>query len=660
MVNLNYTNETATVSRGRTYLHTHFSWARDYYGVTGRSMSILQDGTIVGCGKVNNNNQSGVTRRSLNGNVIWAWRQNNNDCYAFWADETTNDCFIGNDSGQVWSLNLETGEENWGPVDIGNACRCINGYEGDSYIFAVENGGSIKKLSKTDGSDLGLTSPTATAEQYCLAADDTYFYAAENSNTTLYRCTKATGAIDSQCSLDSNARGVYIDGNYVYIGTDAGWEKWDAALTTTNYPDEGREWSKSDGGTPYHIESVNDNLIAGGGVVRQKSDGRYVGDLRNQSGLKQYLDGTWITGHSKHGWERFRKEENRVWQGRYRYPHVPVDVTNDTYIPVWENNYIRVRDRETGNDVWYIDISDANHDYYFSNVVEIDDNKNLFASIVPGGRIDAYDAGGKDLFTFNFSNDDVVTRMIGDGSGGIYYGSKYGDVGHIDNTGTQTYSVNHFSGPVHNMDLIDGTLYACGWKEVNAIDPANGTANWTYTDSDWVFDATVNGDNGDVYVAVDDNYVRRVNGTDGTFVEQHEVKPRKEDSWNCAMAIDWEEGFFYIGGVDGYVRKCSDEMVYGWQHADNGGCITSMQVADGEVAYVNSDSSSRITRDWPIYVAEKKSHVTITTADGSDIFYNGVLMDRFRGGTKQKEFILNAGDVLSSRDSFYINGILIE
>jgi hypothetical protein len=675
MERINVDNKSRSFSVGDgNYLRRGFSNRHFRCGAGYRAIEVVSDGTILTAGRRDNNSETMVVRWTITGVPVWTWRNSNDLTRTMAVDETRGEVYFVMRNGDAFCLDLNTGETIWGPVNLGAITpRLIRHTEGKDHFYVSLNSNATPplKISKIDGTDLGFTA-IAGAQDYSIATYGNYVYFGWNGDTnndqTIYRIDQDTDSIVNQSTILNNFGAMVVDDSGVYFNA-GGVQKW---------PHDLDEYYKSYGGSGEgggdEWWTTEHTIISDNGRIYRKSDGNSIRRIKSRHVTQPYIDGeTYLTGDRSDGWRR-----RNLWTGDFINDYVGTDsprakISESGNFSVARTDEIRIYNRDGNNRTWriYDEVVNTGAPYVGTETtgIGIVDGDLLFQSLVPGGRIVCYNRDGAKLWTYTPAND-VPVDMVSDNNGGIYVGGLTGTVYHIDNTGTETFAVDQFDGPVMGLEYDGSSIYAGGWKNVKRLSAVDGSQVWNYTTENLVKDITVHTPSGNVYVGLDDVKVALVDGGNGQFIQNYDVPSNYDDrdeghDVNHANAIKWYDGFLFIGGSDGYVRKCTDELVCAWKYNenDNQRNITSLDV-NKDAILTTGYNGTREYLNIPAFVADKKMRVRVFARIADRIFVNGERLNRLSRTdyieSREYEFYLSAGDVLAAYDDVSISGIELE
>jgi hypothetical protein len=600
---------------------------------------------------------------------MWAYEHSNNEMEWVETDEADHRAYVSVNDGTISCLNLGTGEEIWTKVAYfaGNAERLS---PSSNYVFGTGSNSAdgLVKFDKTDGTvlDSAYTGTTDTVNYRSVATyNEKVYYCIGN---TIYRRDAETFSIDAQATLDNNGSYIYVDSTGVYVQA-SGIEKWDTGLTT-------RSWVQNSG-NPEYIERYGDALYTQDGMYNATS-GRRVNTNGNIYGV--YPDGSYFGRDANDGWGRIDNGTLLRLQGKTRSVECLYEIGPNGQYLATQDNRLREYHSETGQTNRYDGDAFASDNGGGGQigrerplVYTHGENDDLFVCVTPGAMIYKYAREGNIEWTHTLT-DETAVRMIPDGDGGVFIGSSEGNVIHLDSTGSVVWSVNQFPSPVNRMIEANGLLYLSTKTEVRAVSKLDGVDVWTYDTGthNWVYDITAD-DSGNIFVACEDREFKELDS--GSLVNTYEFSHFDYRDVAVPTAIDYHDGFFFVGDTNGRVWKMSDTFVGGWHWDYQGNLQTVWNVcATDNYVFVNdSQRGQRSVYNIPVYVAKKKCRVHLVTRVPSDIFHNGYHMDSLEdtnasyGGNypdhyvnREYEFTLAPGDTLSSREAFWVTGIELE
>jgi hypothetical protein len=674
MERINVDNKSRSFSTGDgNYLRADAGNRHFQVGAGYRAMEVVSDGTIVTAGRRDNNSETMVARWTISGTAVWTWRNSNTQTRTMEVDESRGELYFVMQNGDAFCLDLNTGETIWGPVSLGAITPgLVESTEGKDHFYVTLNGsGTPLKISKIDGSDLGF-SAILGCQQYSVDTYGNYVYFGWNGDTnndpTIYRVDQDTDSIANQATILNNFGAMVVDDSGVYFNA-GGVQKW---------PHDLDEYYKSYGGSGEgggdEWFTTEHSIISDNGKIYRKQDGNSIRRTSSRHVSCPYIDGeTIITGDRASGWRR-----TELWSHNRIHDYVRCDspvatISESGEIPYVSNDEIRVRNRDGNNRTWriYDEMVNPGAPYTETETTRVGlvDGDLLFQSIAPGGRIVSYNRQGTKRWEYKPTSD-VPVRMVSDDNGGIYFGGVTGTVYHVDSTGTETFAVGQFDGPVLGLEYDGSSIYAAGWKNVKRLSAVDGTQVWDYTDENLIKDITVHTPSGNVYVGLDSTQVAVLDGGNGQFIQHYDVPSNKDDRDEGrylvqANAIKWYDGFMYIGGTDGYVRKCTDELVCAWKYDESNyqRMICSIDVNSDSIV-TSGYEGTRSYINIPAFVADKKMRVRVFARIADRIFVNGERLNRLSRTdyieSREYEFYLSEGDCLAAYDDVSISGIELE
>jgi hypothetical protein len=667
MPEINVDNGVVSHADANQYINNRINHNHHRYGASDRCVYPLSDGSIITQGKRNNNGQTALVRWTLNGHCVWVWQNTDNDCYSIEVDEQRREVYVNVRNGNNYAVDLDTGETLWGPVSY-SAGRVDNmaHVPGKDFIYAYINDNTLRKFRKSDGSDVPISYPFANnVRTYALYAHGDYLYYGDDGTADrdpkIYKLRLSDDTVVADSLIDSNPNRIAVDESGVYFEA-GGLRKWTLDFADEVYrTDHGmnRDWY-IDGD---FLPDYNNNVYL-------KSSGKKISQVDSHHSFSPMYDGeTYVVGDRTNGWFRFPYTQRSKINRRVKRNVLPATVSDNYELPQVNESEIRVRGFHGNNLTWRLkdqftyDNSGNRVGNEMPRAMDIDSDDNLFVSFCPKGRIVAYNDQGTDLWEY-VVGDEMTTMISADESGGLYYGTVNGRIEHIDSGGNQTFSVDQFDGPVHEIFFNGINLYACGSNQVKQISTTDGSQVWKYDTKYTAMDIAQEGDSGNIYIAVDrSKSVIEIDESDGQFVAEYEDLTRNNQNGNeFISALAWADGFFIVGDSHGYMYKFSPDFQLGWYQNSRQDNITSIDANEGAIVTAGTYGQASYT-NHSVFVAERNCKVRVSSEEAERIYINGERcnnMNRDNNRNKRESrsytFYLSEGDCISADGQYSVSG----